>query len=80
MDKLAELEKAILEHYLTKGYQLGIGGWGFKVNISTFYKTKEIQIMFRENVYDNYITVFRAEEETTKEMFNEALKFFSNKI
>ena len=58
MDKLAELEKAILEYYLTKGYQLGIGGWGFKVNISTFYKAKEIQIMFRENVYANYIIVF----------------------
>ena len=50
-DKLAELEKVILDYYLAKGYGLGVGGWTFKVNISTLYKTKDIQIMFLMEKY-----------------------------
>lgn len=78
-DRLAELEKVILDYYLAKGYQVGIGGWGFKVNISTFYKHKEIQIMFRKNQESSYETVFRLWEKTPKEMFDKAFEHFSTK-
>ena len=78
-DRLAELEKVILDYYLAKGYKAGIGGWGFKVNISTYHKQKEIQIMFIKNRKSNYETVFRVWEKTTKEMFDKAFEYFSIK-
>ena len=75
-DRLAELEKAILDYYLAKGYQVGIGGWEFKVNISTFHKQKEIQIMFIQDIYSNYETVFRIDKQSTKEIFDAAFEHF----
>lgn len=78
-DRLAELEKVILDYYLVKGYQVGVGGWGFKVNISTYHKQKEIQIMFRKNRKSNYETVFRIWQKTTKEMFDKAFDYFTIK-
>ena len=78
-DRLAELEKVILDYYLNKGYKINVGGWGFKVNISTYHKQKEIQIMFRKNRKSNYETVFRLWQKTTKEMFDAAFEYFSIK-
>ena len=78
-DRLAELEKVILDYYLEEGYQVGISGWSFKVNISTYHKQKEIQIMFKKDFHSNYETVFRISKKTTKEMFDAASEYFSTK-
>ena len=78
-DRLAELEKVILDYYLAKGYQVGIGGLGFKVNISTYHKQKEIQIMFKKDFNSNYEPVVRLIHNTTKEMFDKAFEYFSTK-
>lgn len=78
-DRLAKLEKVILDYYLAKGYQVGIGGWGFKVNISTYHKQKEIQIMFKKDFNSNYEPVVRLIHNTTKEMFDKAFEYFSTK-
>ena len=78
-DRLAELEKMILDYYLAKGYKTGAGGWRFKVNISTYYKRKEIQIMFMKDFHSNYETVFRVSQKTIKEMFDKAFEYFSTK-
>lgn len=75
-DKLAELEKIILDYYLAKGYQVGVGGWAFKVNISTYFKDKEIQVMFRNTYSVNFESVFRIRKKTTKEMFDKAIEHF----
>ena len=77
MDKLAELEKVLLDYYLAKGYQFGVGGWQFVVNISTSYKRKEIQIIFRQDMCSNWETVFRTDKQSTKEMFEAAFEYFS---
>ena len=78
-DRLAELEKVILDYYLAEGYQVGVGGWHFIINISTSYKRKEIQIMFRQDESSNSETVFRTYKQSTKEMFDAAFKNFSTK-
>ena len=78
-DRLVELEKVILDYYLAEGYQVGVDGWSFKVNISTCYKRKEIQIMFKKDFRSNYETVFRVYSYTVKEMFDAAFKYFSIK-
>ena len=78
-DRLAELEKVILDYYLVKGYQVSVGGWHFVINISTSYKRKEIQIMFRQDESSNSETVFRTYKQSTKEMFNQAIEHFSIK-
>ena len=78
-DRLAELEKVILDYYLAEGYRVGVGGWHFVINISTSYKRKEIQIMFRQDVYSKWETVFRTDKQSTKEMFDAAFKYFSIK-
>ena len=78
-DRLAELEKVILDYYLAKGYKVDLFGSKFQVNISTFQNQKEIQIMFKKDFNSNYETVFRVTQETTKEMFDAAFEYFSIK-
>ena len=75
--ELEKLEYLILNYYLKKGYKIGIGGWHFIVNISTSYKRKEIQIMFRKDEYSNWETVFRVEKQSIKEMFDAAMNHFN---
>lgn len=67
-DKLAELEKVILDYYLAKGYQVGVCGWGFSVQINSDYKDKNIEVFFsdkqnNEKEFDSVVTIM---EETTK--------------
>lgn len=76
-DKLAELEKVILDYYLGKGYQIGIGGWSFKVAIQTKYKNKKLLVYFKESELDTWNYWLRIDnEQTTKEMFNKAIEWF----
>ena len=80
-DRLAELEKVILDYYLAKGYQVGIGGWGFSVQINSDYKDKNIEVFFsdkqnNEKEFDSVVTIM---EETTKKMFDKAFEYFSTK-
>ena len=78
-DRLAELEKAILDYYLAEGYKFDLFGSRFQINISTFQNQKEIQIMIKKDFNSNYVTVFRIIHNTTKEMFDAAFKHFSIK-
>ena len=80
-DRLAELEKVILDYYLAKGYQVGVGGWGFSVQINSDYKDKNIEVFFsdkqnNEKEFDSVVTIM---EETTKKMFDKAFEYFSIK-
>ena len=80
-DRLAELEKVILDYYLAKGYQVGVGGWGFSVQINSDYKDKNIEVFFsdkqnNEKEFDSVVTIM---EETTKKMFDKAFEYFSTK-
>ena len=77
-DRLAELEKVILDYYLAKGYQVGVGGWGFSVQINSDYKDKNIEVFFsdkqnNEKEFDSVVTIM---EETTKKMFDKAFEYF----
>ena len=78
-DRLAELEKVILDYYLAKGYRIGVGGWGFSVQINSDYKDKNIEVFFsdkqnNEKEFDSVVTIM---EETTKKMFDKAFEYFS---
>lgn len=78
-DRLAELEKVILDYYLAKGYQVGIGHWNFNVEIDTSYKSKILKINFID--YEKEIDSFECKIETitTKEMFDKAFECFKSK-
>lgn len=78
MDKLAKLEKTILDYYLARGYKIGVGNWSFKVEINSRWKSKHISIRFYENNQETlkYIQT----SNTTKEMFDEAIKCFKNQL
>lgn len=78
-DRLAELEKVILDYYLAKGYEVGVSGWAFNVEIESNYKSKQLLIYFRESMYEHYSQVFIVEVETTKEMFDKAIEYFSTR-
>ena len=78
-DRLAELEKAILDYYLAEGYKFDLFGSRFQINISTFQNQKEIQILIKKDFNSNYETVFRIIHNTTKEMFDAAFEHFSIK-
>ena len=78
-DRLAELEKAIIDYYLAEGYKFDLFGSRFQINISTFQNQKEIQILIKKDFNSNYETVFRIIHNTTKEMFDAAFKNFSTK-
>lgn len=75
-DKLAELEKVILDYYLDKGYEIGVGGCKFNIEIESDYKSKQLIVYFCEADGEDYIHVLRVETETTQEMFNKAIEFF----
>ena len=78
-DRLAELEKVILDYYISKGYIFDLFGSRFQINISTFQYQKEIQILIKKDFNSNYETVFRVIHNTTKEMFDAAFEHFSAK-
>ena len=78
-DRLAELEKSILDYYLAEGYVFDLFGSRFQINISTFQYQKEIQILIKKDFNSNYETVFRVIHNTTKEMFDAAFEHFSIK-
>ena len=78
-DRLAELEKVILDYYSVEGYKFDLFGSRFQINISTFQNQKEIQIMIKKDFNSNYETVFRVINNTTKEMFDTAFEYFSTK-
>ena len=78
-DRLAELEKVILDYYIAKGYIFDLFGSRFQINISTFQNQKEIQILIKKDFNSNYETVFRVIHNTTKEMFDAAFEHFSIK-
>ena len=78
-DRLAELEKVILNYYLAEGYIFDLFGSRFQINISTFQNQKEIQILIKKDFNSNYETVFRVIHNTTKEMFDAAFEHFSAK-
>ena len=78
-DRLAELEKVVLDYYLAEGYVFDLFGSRFQINISTFQYQKEIQIMIKKDFNSNYETVFRVFHNTTKEMFDAAFEHFSIK-
>ena len=72
-DRLAELEKVILDYYLAKGYQIGADGLGFKVRITTLYQWKLMHVIL---LYPTKL-VFQVITETPKEMFDKAFEHFS---
>lgn len=76
-DRLAELEKAILDYYLGKGYQVGVGHWGFNVEIESDYKSKQLIVYFCKAKGEHYEQILKIEIETTKEMFDKAIEYFS---
>lgn len=78
-DRLAELEKVILDYYLGKGYQVGVGHWNFNVEIDSLYKSKTLKVKFVD--YEKEIDSFecKIEVETTKEMFDKAIEYFKGK-
>ena len=78
-DRLAELEKVVLDYYLAEGYVFDLFGSRFQINISTFQNKKEIQILIKKDFNSNYETVFRVIHNTTKKMFDAAFEHFSIK-
>ncbi len=74
-DRLAELEKVILDYYLAKGYQIGADGLGFKVRITTLYQWKLMHVIL---LYPTKL-VFQVITETPKEMFDKAFEHFNTK-
>ena len=78
-DRLAELEKVILDYYLAKGYKIGVGGWAFRVEIISFHKYKRIVVYFKEHHLVNSSFAFSTINKSTKEMFDKAFEFFSTK-
>lgn len=75
-DRLAELEKVILDYYLAKGYEVGVGYWAFNVKIDSDYKDKNLEVSFYNGDGLPYSIVFTVLETNTKEMFDKAIEFF----
>ncbi|MCG3696891.1 hypothetical protein L5F39_04600 [Aliarcobacter butzleri] len=80
-DRLAKLEKTILDYYLAKGFKLFENQtetdkqWYFRVTIHSLHKQKELIVFFCE--VGKKEKSFYFIENTTKEMFDKAIKHFS---
>lgn len=80
LNELDDVEKVILDYYLDKGYQIGIGGWNFKIHIETFYKWKLLLVMFTDkNKHLKLQLAYQNLSETNKEMFDKAIAHFSTR-
>ena len=79
-DRLAELEAAVLEHYLKKGYKLEKDQsdcdikWSFDVVIGSEHKSKILRVGFHAGA--GFESVYRVQKETTREMFDAAIEHF----
>ena len=82
-DRLAELEKVVMDYYLAKGYEFSSGDWGFDINIVSRYKGKNIIIMFYDfrngKKYIEHIGLNWEQSKTTKEMWDKAIDHFSTR-
>lgn len=76
-DRLAELEKVILDYYLAKGYQVGVGDWVFKVEINSRFRSKSLSILFCDEY--GWSPVFTASAIKSKKMFDKAIEHFTIK-
>lgn len=74
-DRLAELEKVILDCYLAQGYQIGVGDWGFKVEINSRYKHKSLNVLFGDE--EGCRPAFTTTAIISSEMFDKAIEFFN---
>lgn len=76
-DRLAELEKVILDYYLGKGYEINDGTWGFKVEIISTYKNKTMVVFFTDK--DGIKPILRLNRKTTKKLFDRAIEYFTSR-
>lgn len=80
-DRIAELEKVILHYLLDKGYQIGVGHWGFELTVESKYKDKKLAVIFWDDNYNDKTEVKHIYSdvvcETTQEMFDSAFKHFT---
>jgi hypothetical protein len=76
-DRLAELEKVILDYYLAKGYQ--VGKYAFNVEINSDYKSKKLAVWFHGNDDLPYSNIFTVIKTNTNEMFDKAFEYFAIK-
>ena len=74
-DKLAELEKLILDYYLAKGYKVGVGDWGFEVDIYSRHKFKNLTVLFSDQLGTR--PAFTTTTRISSDMWDKAIDFFS---
>ena len=78
-DRLAELEKVILDYLTKEGFKIDDISCKFEIYLETQYKLKQIQVNFKRGVGFHSSNIFQTKAETTKEMFDAAFKYFSIK-
>lgn len=74
IDRLAELEKVVLDKLVAKGYVIGSGDWGFKVELNSTYKQKSLNVLLKDT--NGIRPIFTTTKETLEEMYDEASIFF----
>lgn len=78
-DRLAELEKVILDYLTKEGFKIDDISCKFEIYLETQYKLKQIQVNFKRGVGFHSSNIFQTKAETTKEMFDKAFEHFSIK-
>ena len=76
-DRLAELEKVILDYLTKEGFKIDDISCKFEIYLETQYKLKQIQVNFKRGVGFHSSNIFQTKAETTKEMFDKAFEYFS---
>ena len=72
---LARLEKHILNYYISNGYVVGVGGWGFHIQINSEWKSKHIAVYFYDNCIPRLVTD-EQEYETLEDAFEKVYETF----
>ena len=76
-EDLEQLEKKILEYYQNKGLEVGVGTWGFKICIETYYKEKSLRVSFYDGLGKPEV-VFYTRQDTVQKMYKDAFLYFVN--
>ncbi|QDF28961.1 hypothetical protein [Halarcobacter anaerophilus] len=74
VDRLAELEKLVLDKLVEQGYIIGSGDWGFKVEINSTWKQKSLNVLLKDK--EGIRPIFTITKEKLEQMYDEAEMFF----
>ena len=77
MKTIEDVEKAILDYYVSKGHVIGEGKWGFRIQQLSYYRSKGMVITFYTG--NGSDTAYNDGKYTYQELYEDVISHFKIK-